>query len=34
MKRKVVSRGEYERCKEEEHELRTLDVEERICSLA
>ena len=30
---KVVSRGEYERCKEEDHELRSIDVDERIWSL-
>lgn len=31
---KVVSRSEYERCKEEEHELRVIDTEERIWSVA
>ena len=30
---KVVSRAEYERCKEEDHELRAIDTEERIWSL-
>lgn len=30
---KVVSRSEYERCKDEEHELRAIDTEERIWSL-
>lgn len=30
---KVVSRSEYERCKEEEHELRAIDTEERVWSL-
>lgn len=31
---KVVSRSEYERCKEEEHELRAIDTQERVWSLA
>lgn len=31
---KVVDRAEYERCKEEEHELRAIDTEERVWSVA
>lgn len=31
---KVVDRAEYERCKEEEHELRAIDTVERVWSLA
>ncbi len=31
---KVVSRSEYEKCKEEQHELRVIDTEERIWSVA
>jgi len=30
---KVVSRSEYERCKEEEHELRAIDTQERVWRL-
>lgn len=31
---KVVDRAEYDRCKEEEHELRAIDTVERVWSLA
>jgi transposase-like protein len=31
---KVVDRAEYERCKEEEHELRAIDTVERVWNLA